>query len=386
MRNIVILGSTGSIGKNALDIVDRNAGKFKVIGLAANRNYKLLAEQIKRYNPPYATINDKAGLAFLRDTFADFSIEILDDSGHKSALEVLSSLPQADIILNAVVGAAGLKATATALRAGKKVALANKESMVASGPILRKLADEYNGQIIPIDSEHSAIFQCLQAGRKDEVASLILTGSGGPFLNCANLEDVTIEEALHHPNWKMGPKITIDSATMMNKGLEIIEAVYLFDMPPEKIKVVIHPQSIVHSMVEFIDGSIVAQMSLPDMRLPIQYALFYPKRVTLDVCQLDFSQNLSLDFQPPDTEKFKSLKLALKAVEEGGISPAVLNAANEIAVNAFLEGKIKFLQIYDVIEKTMACIGTAEAVNLEDILKADLRASEAARGLVDSIY
>ncbi len=385
MRNIVILGSTGSIGKNALDIIDRNADKLKIIGLAANRNYKLLTEQIKKYNPSFVTINNKVGLDFLRKTFADSSTEILDDSGHKSAIEVLSSLPETDIVLNAIVGSAGLKATAAALRAGKRVALANKESMVAAGPILRNLANEYNGEIIPVDSEHSAIFQCLQTGGKDEVTSLILTGSGGPFLNRANLDDVTIEEALHHPNWRMGPKITIDSATMMNKGLEIIEAVYLFDIPVEKIKVVIHPQSIVHSMVEFMDGSIVAQMSLPDMRLPIQYALFYPERVALDVCQLDFSQKLSLDFQPPDMEKFKSLKLALKAVKEGGISPAVLNAANEIAVEAFLEGKIKFVQIYDVIERTMDDIGTGKAVTLEDIFRADLQASEMAKNLVNSL-
>ncbi len=221
MRNIVILGSTGSIGKNALDIIDRNADKLKIIGLAANRNYKLLTEQIKKYNPSFVTINNKVGLDFLRKTFADSSTEILGDSGHKSAIEVLSSLPETDIVLNAIVGSAGLKATAAALRAGKRVALANKESMVAAGPILRNLANEYNGEIIPVDSEHSAIFQCLQTGGKDEVTSLILTGSGGPFLNRANLDDVTIEEALHHPNWQMGPKITIDSATMMNKALKL---------------------------------------------------------------------------------------------------------------------------------------------------------------------
>lgn len=385
MRNIVILGSTGSIGKSALDIVDRNTDKLRVVGLAANCNYKLLTEQIKRYNPPYAAINDKAGLAVLRDAFADSPIKILDNSGIKSALEILSSLPEADVILNAVVGVAGLKAAVAALKAGKRVALANKESMVAAGPILRQLADEYHSQIIPVDSEHSAIFQCLQAGKKDEVASLILTGSGGPFLNRNSLENVTIEEALHHPTWNMGPKITVDSATMMNKGLEVIEAVYLFDLPPEKIKVVIHPQSIVHSMVEFIDGSIVAQMSLPDMRLPIQYALFYPDRVALDVCRIDFSRRMSLNFQPPDMQKFRSLKLAYRAVKEGGITPAVLNAANEVTVKAFLEKRIKFLQIYDVIEKTMDDVGTDRAVALEDVLEADLRSSEVAENLVYSM-
>lgn len=385
MQNIVILGSTGSIGKNALDIVDRNTDKLRVLGLAANRNHILLSKQITKYNPPYVAINDKAGLAVLRNTFIDSPINILDNSGIRSALEILSSLPDADIILNAVVGAAGLKPTVAALKAGKRVALANKESMVAAGPILRQLADEYNGQIIPVDSEHSAIFQCLQAGKKDEVASLILTGSGGPFLNRDNLENITVKEALHHPTWSMGPKITVDSATMMNKGLEVIEAVYLFDLPPEKIRVVIHPQSIVHSMVEFIDGSIVAQMSIPDMRLPIQYALLYPERVPLDVCQIDFSKRFSLDFRPPDMEKFRALKLAYRAVKEGGISPAVLNAANEVAVKAFLEEKIKFLQIYNVIEKTMDDIGTGRAVTLEDVLSADLRSSEVANNIVNSL-
>jgi 1-deoxy-D-xylulose-5-phosphate reductoisomerase len=385
VQNIVILGSTGSIGKNALDIVDRNTDKLRVLGLAANRNHILLSKQITKYNPPYVAINDKAGLAVLRNTFIDSPINILDNSGIRSALEILSSLPDADIILNAVVGAAGLKPTVAALKAGKRVALANKESMVAAGPILRQLADEYNGQIIPVDSEHSAIFQCLQAGKKDEVASLILTGSGGPFLNRDNLENITVKEALHHPTWSMGPKITVDSATMMNKGLEVIEAVYLFDLPPEKIRVVIHPQSIVHSMVEFIDGSIVAQMSIPDMRLPIQYALLYPERVPLDVCQIDFSKRFSLDFRPPDMEKFRALKLAYRAVKEGGISPAVLNAANEVAVKAFLEEKIKFLQIYNVIEKTMDDIGTGRAVTLEDVLSADLRSSEVANNIVNSL-
>jgi 1-deoxy-D-xylulose-5-phosphate reductoisomerase len=380
VRNLVVLGSTGSIGRNALDIVDRHPGEFKIIGLSANSNARMLAQQIQKYNPPYAAIGDKAGLAFFRDSSVTYSTKLFEDDG----LEKLSALPETDIILNATVGFAGLKATAAGLKAGKRVALANKESMVAAGPILRRLAIENGGEIIPIDSEHSAIFQCLQAGNKSEVARLILTGSGGPFLKRDDLSNVTPDEALNHPTWKMGPKITIDSATLMNKALEIIEAAYLFDLPGEKISVVIHPQSIVHSMVEYIDGSTVAQMSLPDMRLPIQYALFYPKRMPLNVCRLDFSQALSLEFSPPQMNRFRSLSLAYKAIAEGGISPAVLNAANEVAVKAFLDKNISFLQIYEVIEKTSEKIGTGKADSLTDIFEATDKAVVTAEGIIDS--
>ncbi|MCD6161142.1 MAG: 1-deoxy-D-xylulose-5-phosphate reductoisomerase [candidate division Zixibacteria bacterium] len=385
MRNIVILGSTGSIGRNALDIVDRNPDKLKVIGLAANLDYKSIVEQIKKYQPAHVTMADSSGLMVLKNKFNDPSVKILEDSGFFSAISTISSLPEADIVLNAIVGFAGLKATAAALTAGKTVALANKESMVAAGPLLREIAKEHKGLIIPVDSEHSAIMQCLQNSTHKEIARLILTGSGGPFLDRDNLENAAIEEALKHPNWKMGRKITIDSATMMNKGLEIIEAAYLFDLPPEKISVIIHPQSIVHSMVEFIDGSVIAQMSKPDMRLPIQNALLYPDRAPLDVCRLDFTQALSLDFRPPDMEKFKSLKLAYRAIKEGGISPAVLNAANEVAVKAFLESRIKFTQICDIIEKTMDDLGQGDTVKLDDVVRANMWASDTAEDLVYSM-
>jgi 1-deoxy-D-xylulose-5-phosphate reductoisomerase len=381
VRNLVILGSTGSIGRNALDIVDRHPGEFKIIGLSANSNAELLARQVQRYNPPYAAIGDRAGLAFLKESSTITTTEYYGPEG----IEKICGLAEVEIVLNAIVDSAGLQATISALKAGKRGALANKESMVAAGPLLRKLAIENGGEIIPVDSEHSAIFQCLQAGKKSEVARLILTSSGGPFRNRDDLREITPEQALNHPTWKMGPKITIDSATLMNKALEIIEAAYLFDLPGEKISVVIHPQSIVHSMVEFIDGSTIAQMSKPDMRLPIQYALFYPNRKPLDVCQLDFTNNLTLEFFPPQTKKFRSLGLAYKAVADGGTMPAVMNAANEVAVQAFLDKKITFLQIYEIIEQTMIKTGSGKADFLNDILEANQRAIEMAKGIVVSI-
>lgn len=384
MRNIIILGSTGSIGKNALDIVDRYPEKLKVVGLAAGSDHGELARQIAKYKPAYITLSDKDSLAALKSSLSGLSVKVLEDSGFSNALEEISALPEADMVLNAIVGVAGLRATAAALVKGKTVALANKESMVAAGPILNKLVEEHKGKIIPVDSEHSAIFQCLQTGRHDEIKRLILTGSGGPFLNRNDLENVTVEEALKHPNWNMGPKITIDSATMMNKGLEIIEAAYLFNLPPENISVVIHPQSIVHSMVEFVDGSVIAQMSKPDMRLPIQYALLYPERLPLDVCNLDFTSELSFDFLPPDLNKFKALKLARRALNEGGISPTVLNAANEVAVKAFLQGRIKFTQICEIIERTMNDIETGDIPDLNNVYRANMWAADVAEDFVYS--
>jgi 1-deoxy-D-xylulose-5-phosphate reductoisomerase len=381
VRNLVILGSTGSIGRNALDIVDRNPGKFRVVGLSANRNAELLAEQIHKFNPPYAVLNDGAGLSLLSQSVGSTKTQVMGAEG----IADLCSNPEVDTVLNAIVGFAGLKPTVMALSAGKRVALANKESMVAAGPLLNKIAGNNGGEIIPVDSEHSAIFQCLKSGNKNEVGRLILTSSGGPFFRRENLAGITPEEALKHPTWNMGPKITIDSATLMNKGLEIIEAAYLFGMPPEKISVVIHPQSIIHSMVEYIDGSIIAQMSKPDMRLPIQYALFYPERVNLDIGQIDFAKLSTLEFYPPPLEKFRSLELAYRVVKEGGIRPAVYNAANEQAVAAFLANEIEFTQIFEVVEKTLDKIGRAGADNLEAIFVANERSSTLARKIVENI-
>jgi 1-deoxy-D-xylulose-5-phosphate reductoisomerase len=382
VRNVVILGSTGSIGRNALDIVERNSDKLKIVGLAAHSNHEELARQIDKFQPTHVSVSDKQSLALFKSKPVASKVTILEDTGFSNALEVISALDTADVVLNAIVGIAGLRATAAALVSGKVVALANKESMVAAGPILNRLAQEHKGAIIPVDSEHSALYQCLLAGKLTEVKRLILTGSGGPFLNRDNLDDVTVEEALKHPNWKMGPKITIDSATMMNKALEIIEAAYLYDIPPEKIQVVIHPQSIVHSMVEFQDGSIIAQMSRPDMRLPIQYALLYPDREPLDVCNLDLTQARSLDFLPPDMNKFRGLKLAYQALQEGGIAPAVLNAANEVAVKAFLEGKIKFTKIFDIIERTLEDIEIGDIPDLNTVYRANMWAADLAEDFV----
>jgi 1-deoxy-D-xylulose-5-phosphate reductoisomerase len=382
VRKIVILGSTGSIGKNALDVVDRNPDKLEVIGLAAYKNHEQLAHQINKYKPTHVTLTDSRALSAFKERFSDSSVTVVEDTAFSNALEEISSLQDADIVLNAIVGIAGLRATAAALISGKVVALANKESMVAAGPILNDLAQEHKGGIIPVDSEHSAIYQCFLAGKHEQARRLILTGSGGPFLNKANFDDITVEEALKHPNWKMGPKITIDSATMMNKALEIIEASYLFNLPSDKIRVMIHPQSIIHSMVEFIDGSAIAQLSYPDMRLPIQYALLYPERAPLEVCNIDWSEALTLDLRPPDMEKFRSLKLGYRALKEGGISPAVLNAANEAAVKAFLERRIKFAQIFDIIERTMDDIEPGEANDLGSIYRANMWATDLAEDFV----
>lgn len=382
MRHIVILGSTGSIGTNVLDVVDKNPDKLKVVGLAAHKNSELLARQAARYKPTHLTLSDRQALASLKARIDDSSVNILEDTAFSNALEELSSLDNVDIVVNAIVGIAGLRATAAALLSGKVVALANKESMVAAGPLLNKFAADRNGKIIPIDSEHSAIYQCLPAGKHEHVKQLMLTASGGPFLDRENLDDVTVEEALKHPNWDMGAKISVDSATMMNKALEIIEASYLFDIPADKIKVVIHPQSIVHSMVEFIDGSVIAQMSMPDMRLPIQYALLYPDRAPQEICRIDWNRAMSLDFRPPDMDKFKGLKFGYRALEEGGIMPAVLNAANEVAVKAFLDHRIKFTQIYEIIERTMNEIDVGDAPDLQTVYRANMWASDLAEDFV----
>ncbi len=382
MRNIVILGSTGSIGKSALDIVDKNPDKLNVIALTAHSDYEQLAAQVQKYKPTHVTLSDRKSLAKLKSLINDSSVTVVEDSAFSNSLEEISSLEGIDIVLNAIVGIAGLRATAAALLSGKVVALANKESMVAAGPLLNKFAEEHKGGIIPVDSEHSAIYQCYLSGKHEEAKQVILTASGGPFLNRANLDDVTIDEALKHPNWEMGKKITIDSATMMNKALEIIEASYLFDLSAERIKVMIHPQSLVHSMVEFVDGSVIAQMSRPDMRLPIQYALLYPDRVPLDVCNIDWSEAINLEFIPPDLDKFTSLRLGYQALKSGGIMPAVMNSANEVAVKAFLEGRIKFTQIFEIIERTMEDTEAGDAPDLQTVYRAQLWAEELAEDFV----
>lgn len=377
MKNIAILGSSGSIGKNALWVASRFPEEFKIIGLSVHSDIETLDEQIETYNPRIVCISGREAANRFLSMRVHKPINVY--SGEER-LEKLASHPDIDIVVNAVVGFAGLRSTLAAARAGKRIALANKESMVAGGDLVNNTVEDHNAEIIPVDSEHSAIFQCLKTGRKNEVRKLILTSSGGPFrtLPLEKFHEITVEQALTHPTWKMGNKITIDSATLMNKGLEIIEAVYLFGLPPDKIEVVIHPQSIIHAMVEFADGSIIAQLSRPDMRLPIQYALFYPERRELNAADLKFDEKFALDFEPPDENRFPSLRLARLALEIGKTAPTVFNAANEVAVEAFLKHRIGFREIFEVVEHALKNTYIEDSGSIETIIKADKSGREIA--------
>jgi len=352
MKNILLLGSTGSIGKSTLDVVSQNPDEFKVCTLVTNTNISLLADQIIQYKPDSAIIFDYTA-------YCEFEIKYSFNDTHigfgNDALYHVMKNGGHDIFVNAFVGFAGLEPTARAIDIGLDIALANKETLVVAGELIMKLISQNNISLLPIDSEHSAIWQCLVGEEQNEVKRIILTASGGPFRtkNIAEFSDIKPEEALRHPNWDMGAKITIDSATMMNKGLEVIEAYWLYNVPLSQIEVVIHPQSIIHSMVEFTDNSIKAQLGMPDMRIPIQYALSYPRRLDLEVPVMDFKKIHSLTFESPDTEKFPCLKLAYQALENGRTYPAVLNAANEVVVAAFLEHKIKFLDISAYIDQML---------------------------------
>ena len=382
-RKIALLGSTGSIGRSTLDVIDRHPGSFKVVALAAHANDSLLAEQYRRYRPTYLCLTDSARVEPLREALKGEPVEIL--AGSDDLLK-LAGLSEVDMVVNAVVGAAGLKASIETLKHGKPLALANKESLVAGGPLFQPLIQKHKGRVLPIDSEHSAIWQALSCGKPEEIKRLIITASGGPFreLPIEEFRKVTPKQALSHPTWSMGAKITIDSATLANKGLEVIEAVNLFEMPIDMVDVVIHPQSIVHSMVEFVDSSIMAQLSSPDMRLPISYALFWPQRVESAFGQLDLSQHLSLTFEPPDLEKFRALKLAYDVARTGGTAPAVFNAANEVAVNAFLNERITFDRISEIIASAVENINVVSEPTLSDILNADTSARELAGKEIES--
>ena len=381
MGNLVILGSSGSIGQNALWVVDQFPEELNIFGLAVGSNIQALKSQVEKYHPGIVCIVDDKAAGMFRSDAARLGVEVL--SG-QDGLESICSAPEVDIVLNAIVGVTGLRSTLAAAGAGKRIALANKESMVAGGELVNKALRDGGGEIIPVDSEHSAIFQCLQAGRDQDVRRLILTSSGGPFRNYprAKFAGITVDQALQHPTWKMGRKITVDSATLMNKGLEIIEAVHLFGMPAEKIDVVIHPQSIIHSMVEFVDGSIVAQMSKPDMRLPIEYALFYPERRGISVADLDLKNSLSLDFEPPDETRFASLRLARQALAAGGAAPAIFNGANEAAVDAFLSRRILFPDIFSAVEDALNLARLIECDSVEKITQADQYGRDAVRKFV----
>jgi len=380
-KRLSILGSTGSIGVSALDIVENNLDRIELFGISAFSNVELLNKQVEKYRPKFVTVGDKTAYDKFKKSFSSNSTTLLE---YEAGLKYLVADPEVDIVLNAIVGAAGLEASIETVTAGKRLALANKESMVIGGELINSLAKKYKAEIIPVDSEHSAIWQALTSGQKKEVRKILLTGSGGPFreLPLEKFESITKEQALNHPTWKMGPKITIDSATMMNKGLEIIEAVRLFDIPADKIEVVIHPESIIHSMVEYVDSSIIAQMSNPDMRLPISYALFYPERVFSDSAKIDLAKAGKLSFFSPDFEKFPLLGLALKVAETGGSAAAVMNAANEIAVSALLNDTIKFAKIPDIVINSVEKYNNIETPSLEEILEADRWGREKAKELV----
>ncbi len=384
-RWISILGSTGSIGRSALDVIVGSGGRFAVAGLAAGRNIELLAEQIKKFRPLAAAVMSEELAAQLKGIIGKGckTVVLFGKAGYKE----IASLPKAHLVLSAMVGAAGLIPTMAAIEAGKDVALANKESLVTAGPLVMQKASEHKVHIIPVDSEHSAIFQCLQGNPKDSVKRLILTASGGPFWtkSSTELKDVTPEEAVAHPNWSMGAKISVDSSTLMNKGLEVIEASWLFGMSADSIDVVIHPQSIVHSMVEFIDGSVLAQLGVPDMRGPIAYAFSWPDRIPTSVPGLDIVKSSPLTFEKPDMERFPCLKYAYDALRKGGTIPAALNAANEVAVAAFLEGRIGYRQISDVISSVLEDFPRDEIDSLDAVMQADALARLRAENVVEKI-
>ena len=369
MKKVLILGSTGSIGVNALNVIRKFPDRFSVAGLTANSNISVLSEQIREFNPQFVVIRDKSKAKKLSE-IVNGNVEIISS---ENALIEAAQKYDYDILIGAIVGFAGLTPTIEAIKRGKRIALANKETLVVAGEIVTRLVAENGAEIIPVDSEHSAIYQCLVGENLNEVEKLILTASGGPFLNKEKsfFDNATVNEALNHPNWKMGSKITIDSATMMNKGLEVIEAHWLFGLPVDKIDVVIHPQSIIHSMVQFVDGSIKAQMGLPDMKLPIQYALTFPERLTNNFERTNLPLINNLTFFEPDFNKFECLKLAYSALKTGGTAPCILNAANEIAVDKFLKGFIRFSEIPKLINEALNEIENHSNPDIETIIECD---------------
>ncbi|GAB6047125.1 1-deoxy-D-xylulose-5-phosphate reductoisomerase [Methyloparacoccus murrellii] len=384
MKGICVLGSTGSIGVSTLDVAGRHPDRYRVVALTANHNIDRLFEQCQRFRPPYAVMIDEPPAAELRRRLRDAGIETEVLSGVR-ALEAVCVLPEVDSVMAAIVGAAGLLPTLAAARAGKTVLLANKEALVMSGPLFMSAVRESGADLLPIDSEHNAIFQCMpanyHAGRTaPEVRRILLTASGGPFLRkgLGELHDVTPAEAVAHPNWVMGRKISVDSATMMNKGLELIEACLLFNAPPELVQVVIHPQSVIHSMVDYVDGTVLAQMGNPDMRIPIAHAMAWPERFDSGAEPLDLFAVKRLDFEAPDFQRFPCLQRAYDAVRAGGTMPAILNAANELAVASFLDGGIRFTDIPDVISHCMMSVPVGRADSIETVLEADRSARETA--------
>ncbi|MGL4519158.1 MAG: 1-deoxy-D-xylulose-5-phosphate reductoisomerase [Phocaeicola sp.] len=378
-KQIAILGSTGSIGTQALQVVAEHPDRYEVYALTAHNQVDLLIKQARQFLPEAVVIANEAHYITLKEALSDLPIKVY--AGQDALCQIVESQP-IDVVLAAMVGYAGLKPTMHAIRAGKAIALANKETMVVAGELMNELARQYNVPILPVDSEHSAIFQCLEF--QNPVEKVILTASGGPFrtFSLEQLEHVTKAQALKHPNWEMGAKITIDSATLMNKGFEVIEAKWLFGLRPDQIEVVVHPQSIIHSMVQFEDSSIKAQLGLPDMRLPIQYAFSYPERVKSSFDRLDFSTLGSLTFEQPDMERFRNLSFAYEALRRGGNNACVVNAANEVVVEAFLKEQISFLGMSDVIEQTMAKASFVQKPTYDDYVMSDAEARQLATSLL----
>ena len=380
MKSIVILGSTGTIGVNALDVIRTFKRRFKVGGLVAGRNLELLARQIAEFAPRIVSVRDREDVDALRKLIGQRRVELV--YGEEGSVAAATE-PSADFVLAAIVGGAGLVPTFAAVQAGKDVGLANKEALVMSGELFVREARKRGVRLLPVDSEHSAVFQCLEGNRREDVDKIILTASGGPFLRTPlrEMRRVTVRQALQHPTWKMGPKITIDSATMMNKGLEVIEARWLFGVPAERVGVTIHPQSIVHSMVRYRDGAVMAQLGIPDMRIPIAYALSYPERLDVGLAPLNLQKEGELTFMKVESRRYPALDMAYQALDRGGTVPAVLNAANEVAVAAFLDGRIGFREIHQIARKTVESHESVKPRNLQQILKADEWARGFAQGL-----
>jgi 1-deoxy-D-xylulose-5-phosphate reductoisomerase len=380
-QRICILGSTGSIGTQALDVIRQHPDLYEVYALTANTNYEKLAEQARQFHPNSVVIANDAYYQKLKDLLADTDVKVF---AGKDSLDEIVEFPQVDVVLAALVGFAGLAPTIHAIRAHKKVCLANKETLVVAGEIILHLVAQYHASLIPVDSEHSAIFQCLVGEDMNEVDKILLTCSGGPFrkLPKEKLETVTAADALKHPTWKMGAKITIDSATLMNKGFEVMEAKWLFGVPADRIQVLIHPQSIVHSAVQFMDGAVKAQLGVPDMRLPIQYAFSFPQRLTLDGDRLNLFETKKLEFFEPDMDRFPCLRLAYEAIHKGGNMPCILNAANEVANAAFRQGKLSFYGMADVIEKTMQQATYDKAPSMQALFATDSEARNIANRLI----
>ncbi|HET8902874.1 MAG TPA: 1-deoxy-D-xylulose-5-phosphate reductoisomerase [Saccharospirillum sp.] len=381
---VTVLGSTGSIGCNTLDVIARHPDRFSVFALSGHRNIELLAQQIEQHRPRYAVVPDIKAQRELTTRLSDDSTEILVGT---AALEAMAEHPDVQVVMAAIVGSAGLLSSLAAARAGKRLLLANKESLVVAGDLLMSAVQHSGAQLLPIDSEHNAIFQCMPGEhRRQGVASVLLTASGGPFLNftAEQLERVTPEQAVAHPNWSMGQKISVDSATLMNKGLELIEACWLFGLQPADVEVVVHPQSVIHSMVRYVDGSVIAQMGTPDMRTPIAFGLAYPDRIDSGSAPLEFSAQLDLSFDQPDRARFPCLRLAEEAIVVGGTCPAVLNAANEVSVEAFLQRRLSFPQIAHINELVLNQLAHEAVTSVEQLLGIDARARALAKAAIEA--